>query len=114
MRYIGYVWATAALAVLLGVGIWVGYWKLSGSAADHRNHINQHSQNEQAAIIAQERDRVSSLGQLDTAIAAEHDPAVKTKDTDQRTQIAGTFCTVYADITDVPQDLSAVHPTYCH
>lgn len=92
------VGATLA-AVLLCVGGWYGYWHLAKAGQNNRYDVNTHSQQYQAALVSQERDRVAGYD-------AATDPA-------QKQQIKATFCAVYLDLTQVPADLSAAHARIC-
>jgi hypothetical protein len=113
MRYIGYAFTTALVVAGLCIGGWFAYWGLAGSSQDHRNHVNTHSQQYQAGLISQERDRAQSYDQLAAALAGTHDPAVKSADQSQQEQIKETFCQVFADLTEAPADLTQANARIC-
>ena len=86
-----------AAAVL--VACWFGYWALSRKATDNRYDINTHSQQYQASLVSQERDRVQAY---DAAV----DPA-------QKANVKATFCQVYLTLTQPPADLASAHDRIC-
>lgn len=112
-RYVGLVFAAIALLVGLSIGGYELYWSVEGHNANHRNDVNTHSQNYQAGLISGERDKVTSIGQLTTAIAGSHDASVKAADTTQLTQLTSAFCSTYVDLTEVPTDLQVAHKQLC-
>ncbi len=89
--------AVAAAAVL--VAMWFGYWALTKQSVANQYDVNTNTQQYQAGLIGQERDRV-------TAYDAATDDA-------QKNNIKTTFCTVYADLTKPPADLQSAHTRIC-
>lgn len=91
----------AAAVVLVAVCIfgWKGYWALAERGQTNRYNVNTHSQQYQAGLVAQERDRIQGY---DTA-----------SDEAQKKQIAMTFCQVYPDLNPAPDDLVAAHARIC-
>lgn len=87
------------VSALVIFGLWEGYWWLAGQNVQHQRDINHSSQQYQDGLISQERDRAQAYN-----IAT--DPA-------QKKQFADTFCSVYFDIVDVPNDLLSAHSTIC-
>lgn len=82
--------ACVVVAALIVVG-WFLYWHLAESSQNHRYEVNTHSQQYQAALVSQERDRVQGF---DAAV----DPG-------QKANIKATFCAAYRDVTQPPDDL---------
>lgn len=91
------------LATGIGVGILVAlyflYWALLANGTNRQNEINQHSNQNQDGLIAQERDRVVG-----------YNAAV---DPDQKDLIKSQFCSIYDAITVVPTDLAEAHAKIC-
>lgn len=115
MRYnhIGAYFAAAAAVIGLCFGGYFAYWAIAGDSQDRRNHVNTHSQQYQAGLISQERDRADAYDTLTSTIAAEKDAVAKQADRVQQIHIKQEFCQVYPDITDVPNDLSQAHSRIC-
>lgn len=89
--------AVAVCAIL--VAAWFGYWALNKQAVKNQYDINTNTQQYQAGLISQERDRVTAYD--------------ATTDESQKTNIRSTFCTVYADLTQPPTDLVDAHSRIC-
>lgn len=92
------VLASIAVVALL-VGCWFGYWALTKQAVSNQYDVNTNTQQYQAGLISQERDRVTA-----------YDAAT---DESQKANIRSQFCTVYADLTKPPADLAAAHTRIC-
>lgn len=97
---------TALTVILVGVtvvavlvGGWYGYWALKNAATRNNYEVNNHSQQYQLGLIAQERDRV-------TAYNAATDPT-------QKTYIKAQFCQIYPDLDPAPTDLVTAYQTIC-
>lgn len=90
--------AVTMLIVVIAGGYW-GYWWLARKNNDNQFNVNTHSQGYQAALIQQERDRVSA-----------YDAAV---DESQKYNIKQTFCSMYADLTQPPADLVSAQQRIC-
>lgn len=90
----------ATLAVIaICVGGWFGYWALARQGQSNRYDVNTHSQQYQAGLIAQERDKVSG-----------YDVAT---DAGQKEQIRQTFCAVYPQLNPPPSDLVSANARMC-
>jgi hypothetical protein len=98
-RRIALAFGAAVAAVAVSVGGWYGYWALAGHSQTRQYQVNTNSQQYQCGLVSQERDRVQGF---DTA----------TNDA-QKNQIAMTFCSVYADLTIVPNDLADAYGRIC-
>ncbi len=81
-----------AAAVGLSVGGWQLHWWAAQSTQNHMYDINTHSQQYQSGLVSAERDRAQGW-----------DAAT---DTGQKANIKATFCAVYADLTQIPNDLA--------
>ncbi len=81
----------ALIVVALAVGGWSLYWWTQQHDIENRYKVNTNSQQYQAGLISQERDRAQAY-QVAT------DPG-------QRAQIKATFCQIYPDITPIPADI---------
>ena len=94
-------WVLAAAVTLAGLvfGGWLAYWAIAGHGQTRRYEVNTHSQQYQAGLVSQERDRVTAY---DVAV----DPA-------QKRQIKVTFCQVYPDLAPPPDDLIIAHDRIC-
>ncbi len=94
----------AAAAVLVGIALliggWYAYWGLSRVSTTNRYDVNTRTQQYQAGLISQERDRVSGY-------MAATDPA-------QKAVIAQQFCAVYPSLDPPPADLATQAVTLCH
>lgn len=91
--------AAILVVALCATGGWFGYWWMAKASQNNRYDVNTHSQQYQAGLIAQLRDK-----------AAGWDAAV---DTAQKTQIAESFCALYVDLTQPPSDLQSAHIRIC-
>lgn len=91
---------TIAIVAGLGTGAWFGYWWLAPKAANNQYNVNTHTQQFQTGLVQQLRDKVQGY-QLAT------DPA-------QKANFAQTFCAMYVDLTQPPQDLIQAHFTICN
>lgn len=91
--------AAGLTVVLLSIGGWYGYWALAKSGQNNQYNVNTHTQQYQAGLVAQERDRVTGY---DAAV----DPA-------QKAQIKTTFCQVYTDLTQPPADIQSAYARIC-
>jgi hypothetical protein len=96
----------AALAVLgtvvvsaIAVGCWFGYWALAEQSQTNQYKVNTDSQQYQASVIDQERDRIQGYD-------ASTDPA-------QKAQIASTFCASFPSLTLAPADLVMASARIC-
>lgn len=85
--------------IAIAVGLWFGGWALAGANQTKQYQVNTSSQQYQAGLVAQERDRVQGY-------------ATATDDA-QKKQIALTFCQVYPDLKPAPADLVAAQSTLC-
>lgn len=88
-----------AVAVLAAGG-WFGYWFLAGQSQTNQYIVNTQSQQYQASLIDQERNRAQGFD------AAAPGP--------QQTQIASTFCAVLPSVTIVPADLTQASARMCN
>lgn len=91
--------AVFVAVVVLCTGGWLLYWRLALAGQNNQYNVNTHSQQYQAGLIAQERDRIAGY---DAAI----DPA-------QKQQIKTSFCQVYPDLTQPPIDIQSAHARIC-
>jgi hypothetical protein len=91
---LGIIVAAAVLA-----GLWFEGWALAGQAQSNRYGVNTNSQQYQAGLVAQERDRIAG-----------YDVAV---DVAQKAQIKVTFCQVYSDLKPAPDDLISASARIC-
>lgn len=96
LRNIGIAILTAAILI----GLWFGGWALYQANQSARYAANTHSQQWQAGIISQQRDRVTA-----------YDIAT---DEGQKKQIATTFCAVYLDLNPAPADLTDANFRICN
>lgn len=101
------------LAVAICVGGWFGYWALAGHSQTRRYEVNTQSQQYQASLVSQERDRVVGYDQLTTAIAGTTDATIKAADQEQQDSIKSTFCAVYADLKPPTTDLLEAQSRIC-
>lgn len=91
--------AAAAAVVVIVVGAWFGYWWLARASQSNRYDVNTHSQQYQAGLVSQERDRVQA-----------YDVAT---DDGQKAQIRSTFCAVYTQLDPPTPDLVEAHARIC-
>jgi Tfp pilus assembly protein PilX len=89
----------AVTVAALLTGAWFGYWALAKRSVANQYDINTNTQQYQAGLISQERDRVTAY---DTAT-----------DDAQKNNIKTTFCAVYAELTKPPADLASAHDRIC-
>lgn len=93
-----------ALAVLAGVvllvGGWYAYWAIARAATSNRYDVNTNTQQYQAGLISQERDRIAGY--------------MAATDTAQKQQIAAQFCAVYPSLKPPPPDLVTASANLCH
>lgn len=80
------------LAALAIAGAYLIYWAVAEDSTDRRYEVNTGTQQYQAALISQQRDRVQAWH-----IAT--DPG-------QKTQLATTFCQVQTELANPPADLT--------
>lgn len=99
MRNAAMILGGILLTAGLCIGGWYGYWALAKAGQSNRYDVNTHSQQYQAGLVAQERDRVTGY---DTAT----DPA-------QKAQIRSTFCATYAELDPPTPDLVDAHIRIC-
>lgn len=86
--------------VLLGTGATVYYWNvIAPQNATGQYNTNRNSQQYQDTKIAHERDLVTAYNE-------------STSD-GQKISIKAEFCSVYADITNVPSDIAQQHQLMC-
>lgn len=97
---------TATIAVVACVAFvavtvlaWHGIWHLRRANTGQQYRVNTGTQQYQAGLISQERDRAQA-----------YDLAT---DPGQRTQIALTFCQVYPELTRPTADLSSAAANLC-
>jgi flagellar basal body-associated protein FliL len=90
----------AALVVVgLAVGGWFLYWHLAKAGQANRYEVNVGTQQYQAGLIQQERDRVIAYN-----IAT--DPG-------QKKAIADQFCAIFPSIVPAPTDLVSANASIC-
>lgn len=81
------------------IGAWFGYWALQRANTEQQYGVNTETQQYQASLISQERDRVTGW--------------YASTDTAQKRSIASQFCAVYDSLTRVPADLAEAHSNIC-
>lgn len=111
-RWVGGIFTGLALVAGLSFGGYEAYWAIAGHNANHQNTINHTDTQYQSSLISQERDRAADWNRLNSAIAGESG-ATKQAQQGQLGNIGDTFCSVYTDITLVPQDLKDSHTEIC-
>lgn len=99
VRSIGVIVAVFLAVVAIAVGGWFGYWALAKAGQSERYNVNTHSQQYQAGLVSQERDRVLAY---DTAT-----------DEAQKAQIRATFCAAYTQLDPPTPDLADAHIRIC-
>ena len=87
------------LVVALAVGLWFGGWALAGANQSAQYKVNTNSQQYQASLVSQQRDRVQAY---DTAV----EPG-------QKAQIKMTFCAIAPSLNPAPTDLVVATARIC-
>lgn len=99
MKDLGKAIGVGLLVTAVIVGCWFGYWFIAKKIQSNRYDVNTHSQQYQAGLISQERDRVTA-----------YDRAV---DEAQRQAIADAFCAEYDQLDPPTADLLRAHARIC-
>lgn len=100
MKTVGLTIVGVILAVAVSVGLWFGYYALAGANQTANYKVNTNSQQYQAGLVSQERDRIAGF-----------DAAV---DSAQKEQIKTTFCQVFTDLKPAPDDLVLANSRICN
>lgn len=87
------------IIAVVGVGGWFLYWTLALKGANNQYNVNTHTQQYQAGLVQQLRDKQQGY---DLAT----DPA-------QKANFKQTFCAMYPDLTQPPNDLIDANIRIC-
>lgn len=90
----------AVVGAAVIAGLYLGGFWVAKDATNRQYQVNVNTQQYQAGLIAQERDRVQGIE--------------TSNDEGQKKNLALTFCTVYHDLTVQPEDLALAFSTYCN
>lgn len=88
------------IGLVLAIGGWYAYWALAKASTNNRYEVNTHTQQYQASLVSQERDRMSGY------LAA--------TDSGQKLAIAQQFCAVFPSLDIPPSDLVSAASQLCH
>ena len=88
-----------AVSIAAAIGIYWGSWALAEQNQTNQYKVNTNSQQYQAALVDQERDRIQGY---DTAAEGA-----------QKAQITSTFCAAYLSLTLPPTDLVLANARIC-
>lgn len=89
----------AVIVIAILVGLWFGGWALYKANVEKKYEVNTGTQQYQAGLISQQRDRVAAYDATDNEA--------------QKRNIATAFCAVHSELTKVPDDLQVAYGRIC-